>query len=315
MKAPVLLVLALMLPPLSHAQDYPVKPLRIVVGFPPGGGTDAVARLVTPKLSDSLGQSVIVDNRPGADTNIANEYVARATPDGYTLLLNTGAIAINMSLYGKVGYDAVRDFAPISLIASSPLVLAVGPALPVKTMKELIATARARPGALNYSSAGGPQHLAAELFKLRTKTNIVHVPYKGSGPSITALMGGEVQLTFTNIPTVIAQVKGGRVNVLAVAAASRSDLMPDVPTMKEEGLDMEAGVWYGLLAPAATPSRIVARLGEVMMNAARAPDLKQRLLNMGAEPVGSTPEAFAKQLRAEVVQWAEVVRLSGAKPN
>jgi len=296
-------------------QTYPTKPLRIVVGFPPGGGTDAVARLLAPKLTALLGQSVIIDNRPGAETNLANEYVARATPDGYTLLLTTGAIVINMSLYDKVEYDAIRDFAPISLVAASPLVVVAGPALPVKTLKELLDTAHAKPGQLNYSSAGGPQRLAAELFKVRTKTDLVNVPYKGSGPAITALIGGEVQLSFSNIPTVIQQAKAGRLRVLGVAARARSALMPDVATLQEQGVDMDAAVWYGLLTPAATPKGVVRRLSETTETALRANDIRERLMNMGAEPVGSTPDAFAKQLRTEVKQWAEVVRLSGAKPN
>ena len=296
-------------------QPYPAKPIRLVVGFPPGGGTDVVARLLVPKLNEYLGQSTFIDNKPGADTNIANEFVARAQPDGYTLLLNTGALAINMSLYEKVGYDALRDFAAISVIASSPLILVVGPALPVKTMNEFLSVARAKPGALNYSSAGGPQHLAGELFKLRTRTNIVHVPYKGSGPSITALIGGEVQLTFSNIPTVAAHVKAGRLHALGVAAASRAGLMPDVPTMKEGGVDIEAAVWYGLLAPSATPRDVIRKLADAAIKATRSPDMRQRLLELGAEPVGSSPEQFTEQLRAEVGQWAEVVKVSGAKPN
>jgi len=309
------MVIALVAASGAPAQTYPSKPLRIVVGFPPGGGTDAVARLLGPKLTELLGQSAIIDNRPGAETNLANEYVARATPDGYTLLLTTGAIAINMSLYDKVEYDAIRDFAPISLIAASPLVVAVGPALPVKTLKELLQAAQARPGQLNYSSAGGPQRLAAELFKVRTKTDIVNVPYKGSGPAITALIGDEVQLSFSNIPTVIQQAKASRLRVLGVAARARSALMPDVPTLQEQGVDMDAAVWYGVLAPAATPKAVVRRLSQATETALRAHDVRERLMNMGAEPVGSTPDVFAKQLRVEVKQWAEVVRLSGAKAN
>lgn len=308
-------MLGLLAPLGALAQDYPSKPLRVVVGFPPGGGTDAVARLLGPKLTELFGQSVIIDNRPGADTNIATEYVARATPDGYTLLLTTGAIAINMSLYGKVEYDAVRDFAPISLIATSPHVLVVGPALPVKTLKELLEAARARPGQLNYAGAGGAMRLAAELFKLRTETDIVHVPYKGGGPAMTAIISGEVQLGFANIPATMPHVRAGRVRVLGVAAPARSVLMPDIPTMKEQGVDMESAVWYGLFAPVKTPQAVVIRVVEAGMKAARAEDVRQRLLNMGAEPVGSTPEAFGRQLAVEVKQWAELVRLLGAKPN
>jgi tripartite-type tricarboxylate transporter receptor subunit TctC len=315
MKLLPLLLFALALPGSALAQAYPTKPVRMVVGFPPGGGSDTIARMLGRQLNEYLGQPVVIDNKPGADTNIASEFVARAQADGYTLLLNTGAIAINMSLYSKVNYDAVRDFSAISLVASAPLVAVVGPTLTVKSIEDLIAVARNKPGYLNYSSAGGPQYLAAELFKIRTKTNIVHVPYKGSGPSITALMGGEVHLSFSNIPTVLPHVKAGRLHALAVAARSRTQLIPDVPTMKEAGVNMEADVWYGLFAPAATPRTVIRKLADYTTKATRSTEMKQRLLDLGAEPVGNTPEEFAKQVRAEVTQWAEVVKISGAKPN
>lgn len=287
----------------------------MVIGFPPSGGTDAVARVLGPKLAESFGQPMVIDNRPGADTIVATEYKARATPDGYTLLLTTGAIAINVSLYDKVAHDALRDFAPISLIATSPHVLVVGPGLQAKTVKELLDTARARPGQLNYAGAGGPMRLASELFILRTKTSIVHVPYKGSGPAMTAIMSGEVQLGFANVPAAMPHAKAGRVRILGVAASARSVLIPDVPTMKGQGVDMESTVWYGLLAPAQKPKAIIAMIADASEKASRADDTKQRLLNMGAEPVGSSPEAFARHLRVEIKQWAEVVRLTGVKPD
>jgi tripartite-type tricarboxylate transporter receptor subunit TctC len=299
----------------AHAQSYPTKPIRLVVGFTPGGGVDINARLLAPKLHEYLGQQAIVENRPGAGTNIANEMVAKSAPDGYTLLVNTAAIAINMSLYKKVNFDAIKDFTPISVFSLAPNILVVHPSLPVKNVKELIALAKTKPGTMNYSSAGSgtTQHLTAELFKLRTGTQIVHVPYRGSAPSLTALIGGEVSLTFANIPAISGHVKAGRLRPLANASPRRSPQMPDVPTMKESGVSgVEVVVWYGVLAPAGTSREIVNTLAGAIAKAARSPDIRQRLLEMGAEPVGNSPEEFAKLLRDEVARWAEVVRISGA---
>ena len=234
------------------AQSYPTKPVRLVVGFTPGGGVDINARLLAPKLQEYLGQQIIVDNRPGAGTNIANELVARAAPDGYTLLVNTAAVVINMSLYKKVNFDAIKDFAPISLFSHSPNILTVHPSLPVKGVKDLVALAKAKPGAMNFSSAGAgtTQHLTGELFRLRTGTQIVHVPYKGSAPSLTALLGGEVEMTFANIPAISSHVKAKRLRALANAGAKRSDQLPEVPTMGESGIKgVEVVVWYGVLGP------------------------------------------------------------------
>ena len=297
---------------------YPSKPIRIVVGFTPGGGVDINARLLAPKLAEDFGQQVIVENRPGAGTNIANELVARAAPDGYTLLINTAAVAINMSLYKKVGYDAMRDFAPLSLFSMSPNILVVHASVPVRNVKELIVLAKARPGQLNFSSAGAgtTQHLAGELFNLRTGTKMVHVPYRGSAPSLTALISGEVDLTYANIPAISAHVKANRLRPLANLGPKRSDQLPEVPTMGEAGIKgVEVVVWYGLLAPAATPRDIVAKLGDAIARAARSPDTRQRLLDLGAEPVGNTPEEFGKLLREEVARWAEVVKVSGARAD
>ncbi len=300
------------------AQSYPSKPIRIVVGFTPGGGVDINARLLAPKLAEDFGQQVIVENRPGAGTNIANELVARAAPDGYTLLINTAAVAINMSLYKKVGYDALRDFAPLSLFSMSPNILVVHVSVPVKNVKELIALARARPGELNFSSAGAgtTQHLAGELFNLRAGTKMVHVPYRGSAPSLTALISGEVDLTYANIPAISAHVKAGRLRPLANLGPKRSDQLPEVPTMREAGIKgVEVVVWYGVLAPAATPRDIVVKLADAIARAARSPDTRQRLQDLGAEPVGNTPEEFGKLLREEVARWAEVVKVSGARAD
>jgi tripartite-type tricarboxylate transporter receptor subunit TctC len=303
---------------MAFAQTYPSKPIRMVVGFPPGGGVDINARLLGPKLAEYLGQQIIVENRPGAGTNIANELVARAAPDGYTVLINTAALVINMSLYKKVAYDAVRDFAPLSLFSMAPNILVVHASVPVRSAKEFVALAKSNPGKLNYSSAGAgtTQHLAGELFNLRAGTKIVHVPYKGSAPSITALISGEVDLTYANIPAISAHVKSGRLRPLANLGPKRSDQLPEVPTMREAGIKgVEVVVWYGVLAPAATPRDIVVKLADAIARAARSPDTRQRLQDLGAEPVGNTPEEFSKLLREELVRWAEVVKVSGARAD
>ena len=314
---PALAVLAALSAPYAHAQGYPAKTIRLIVGFTPGGGVDINARLLAPKLTEYLGQNVIVENRPGAGTNIANELVARAAPDGYTLLVNTAAVVINLSLYKKVNYEA-KDFAPISMFSQSPNILTVHPSLPVKNVKDLIALAKAKPGAMNFSSAGSgtTQHLTGELFKLRTGVNVVHVPYKGSAPSLTALLGGEVEMTFANIPAISSHVKVKRLRALANAGTKRSAQMPDVPTLKESGVNgVEVVVWYGILAPAATPREIVTTLSGAIAKAARAPDTRQRLIDQGAEPVGNSPDEFAKVFREETTRWAEVVKVSGAKAD
>jgi tripartite-type tricarboxylate transporter receptor subunit TctC len=296
--------------------QYPNRPARVLVGFTPGGGVDINARLAASKLTEYLGQQFVVENRPGAGTNIANEFVAKASPDGYTLLFNSPAVAINMSLYRNPPYDALRDLAGVSIFSESTNILVVPASLPVKSVQELVALARAKPGALNYSSAGSgsTQHLAGELFKLRTGTSIVHVPYKGSAPSIAALIAAEVQLSFVN-PVAIGQfVKTGRLRALGVASAKRTALLPDVPTMKEAGVEgVEVPLWFGLLAPAATPQDIVHILAAAVAKGAHSPDMQKRLLDQGAEPVGNTPEEFQAMLKDEVTRWAEVVKVSGAR--
>ena len=302
----------------AGSQTYPTKPVRIVVPFPAGGTSDILARAVGQKLGDETKQQFIVDNRPGAGTNIANELVAKAPPDGYTLLMNTAAIAINMTLYRKVNFDAVKDFAPISVFSQSPNILTVHPSLPVKDVKDLVALAKSKPGSLNYSSAGSgtTQHLTAELFKLKTGTNIVHIPYKGSAPSLTALLSGEVSLTFANIPAISSHVKSKRLRALANAGFKRADQLPDVPTLKESGINgVEVVVWYGLLAPAGTPKEIVNSLGSSVAKVTKSADMRRILHEQGAEPVGNSPEEFSKLLREEVVRWGEVVKVSGAKAD
>ena len=299
----------------AAAQSYPTRPVRVLVGFPPGGGTDIMARLLSPRLSEYLGQQYVVENRPGATTNIASAMVATSAPDGYTLLFTTSALAINMSLYKNLTFDAVRDFAPVSVFAESPNLL-VAHASAGGSVKELLAQARAKPGAMNYSSAGSgtSQHLAGELFKVRTGAQIVHIPYKGTAASLTAVIAGEVEFSFANVPAILGHVKNGRIRALAVLAPKRSELMPDVPTMKEAGVEgVEVPVWYALLAPAATPREIVRALADATMRAARSPELKQRLVEQGTEPVGNSPDEFAQMLKNEVARWAEIVRVSGAK--
>jgi len=299
----------------ATAQTYPVRPVRVLVGFPPGGGTDIMARFLAPKLAEYLGQPFVVENRPGATTNIASDMVAKAAPDGHTLLFTTSALAINMSLYKNLTFDALRDFAPVSVFADSPNLLVAHQSAGA-SVKELLARARAKPDSMNYSSAGAgtSQHLAGELFKARTGVKIQHIPYKGTAASLTAVIAGEVQFSFANVPAILGHVRSGRIHALAVLADKRSNLMPDVPTMKEAGVDgVVVPVWYALLAPAATPREIVKLLGDATARAARAPDLNQKLIEQGAEPVGNTPEEFSKLLREEVTRWAEVVRISGAK--
>ena len=299
----------------AAAQPYPARPVRMLVGFPPGGGTDITARLLAPKLSEYLGQQFVVENRPGASTNIASDLVAKSAPDGHTLLFTTSSIAINMSLFKALPFDALRDFAPVSVFAESPNLLVAHQSAGT-SVAELLAKARARPGGMNYSSAGSgtTQHLAGELFKVRSGTSIVHIPYKGTAASLTAVVAGEVQFSFANVPAILGHVKSGRLRALAVTSAKRSELMPEVPTMKEAGVEgVEVPVWYALLAPAATPREVVDALGAATARAARSPDTRQRLVEQGAEPVGSSPDEFAKLLREEVAKWAEIVKLSGAK--
>jgi tripartite-type tricarboxylate transporter receptor subunit TctC len=311
------LLLACLFAGSALAQAYPTHPVRIVIGFTPGGGVDINARLLAARLSEQTGQQFVVENKPGAGTNIANEYVAKSTPDGYTLLFNSAAFAINLALYKNPPY-ALRDFAPVSVFSESVNLLVVSASLPARSLKELVAMAKEKPGSLNYSSAGAgtSQHMAAELFKLRTGTNIVHVPYKGSAPALTALIAGEVQLSFSNTVAINQHVKSGRLRALAVAGPKRTEVLPDVPTMKEAGVEgVEVPLWFGLLAPAGTPREIVQLLAANVAKAAHSPDLRHKLVDQGADPVGNTPEQFQRQLDKEVASWLEVVKVSGAKAD
>lgn len=301
----------------AWAQTYPARPIKLVIGYPPGGGVDINARLLAGKLSELLGGSVVVENKPGAGTNIANDFVAKSAPDGYTLLMNTSAVTINMSLHKNPPFNTLRDFAPVAVFSDSQNIMVVNAAKPYKSASGVLAAARAKPGALTYGSAGpgSTQHLTAELLKLQTKTDILHIPYKGSAPALTALMSGEVDMVFINVPAILQHVRSGRLRPLAAAGNKRSELLPDVPTLTESGIKLEMALWFGVLAPAATPNQIVQTLNGAIAKAARAPDIKQKLLDQGAEPVGNTSEEFAAMLREEVPKWAEVIRASGIKPE
>lgn len=294
------------------ADAYPSRPVHVVIGFEPGGSVDIVGRMLAEKLGALLGQTVVIDNRPGAESNIANQFVARAAPDGYTLLLNTGAVAINASLYKNVHYDPVRDFKAVSMIGKSSIVLVSGPAMPVTSFHELLEATRANPGKYNYSSAGGPQLVAAELYKQRTHTSIVRIPYKGGAPAINAVIAGDVHISFSNIPTVVEHAKSGQLRILALADEKRSPVIPDVPTFKEQGIDMNVALWYGLFAPAGTPQSIIDKLASAVAAVGNSPDFRKKMANVGAEVVANTPAEFGQEVEQEVKQWAEVVKASGA---
>jgi tripartite-type tricarboxylate transporter receptor subunit TctC len=300
----------------AAAQGYPSRAVRIVVGFAPGGGVDISARLLASKLSEYLGQQFVVENKPGAGTNIAAVEVARSAPDGYTLFMNSPAVVINMALYAKPPYDLQRDFTGVSVFSKTTNLLVVPAAFEAKTVQELVKVAKEKPGSLNYASAGQgtTQHLAAELFKLRTGTRIVHIPYKGSGPSMSALLAGEVQLSFINPVAVGGHVKAGKLRALAVTDDKRTELLPEVPTMKEAGIEgVEVSLWYALLAPGATPRAIVDQLSAATARATQDSGIREQLRKQGAEPVGNSPAEFNAYLREEFARWSEVVRVSGAK--
>jgi tripartite-type tricarboxylate transporter receptor subunit TctC len=304
--------------PFAPAQGYPAKPVRMVVGFPPGGPSDLVARTLAQKLSAGLGQQVIVDNRAGAGGVIATEQVAKSPPDGYTLIHGTiGGIAVAMSLNPNRGYDTLRDFAPITQNVTVTNILITHPSVPAKSVKELLALARTRQGRLNYGSSGPGTlpHLAGELLKLMAKVEITHIAYKGSAPSFTALLSGEVDMSFENSLIALPQIKQGKVRALAVTGERRSKLLPELPTIAEAaGLPgYGASGWYGLLAPVATPKAVVARLHAETVQSLRQPDVVERLSGQGAEPVGNTPQEFGAFIRAEIDKWARLVKAANMK--
>jgi tripartite-type tricarboxylate transporter receptor subunit TctC len=298
------------------AESYPKKPITIVVPYPPGGPTDIVARVVGQKLGDRLGQQVIVDNRPGAGGNIGAALVARAAPDGYTLLLGTTAHAINPSVFPALNYDILKDFSPVVLLTSLPLVVITNASVPAKNVQELVALAKSKQGQLTYASSGNGQstHLAAELFKTMTGAPMTHVPYKGSAPALTDVAGGQVSVMFDTLLSAMPHIKSGRLKALAVTSAKRSASAPELPTVAESGVPgYEAVAWSGLLAPAHTPPEIVAKLNTEINVILGQPDVQKRFLNDGAEPVGGSPEQFSTHISSEVQKWATVAKLSGAK--
>jgi tripartite-type tricarboxylate transporter receptor subunit TctC len=296
------------------AQTYPVKPVRIIVPSSAGGGTDIIARVLAPELSKRLGQQVVVDNRPGAGTMIGMEIAAHSPADGYTLLMGLSTLAINSALYKKVPYDPMSDFAPITLATTSASILVVHPSLPVKTLKELIAFARARPGQLNYASAGTGTypHMTYELFLSMAKVKMVHIPYKGTGPAMVDMIAGQVASMAATVITGMPHIRSGRLRPLGITSLKRSDVAPDIPTVAEAGLPgFESLQWYGLLAPANTPKDIVNRLNKEMVQILQLPDIRKRFAMDAVDTVGNTPEEFARHIRAELDKWEKVAREAG----
>lgn len=310
--------IALQAPPSAQAQDvpgWPTRPITLVVPFPPGGTTDLLARLIARDAGTRLGQSLVVENRPGAGGGIGAATVARAKPDGYTLLMGTvGTQASNQFLYAQIPYDAAHDFAPITLVANSPNVLLVNPKLGAASVAQLIEQARRAPGSLNFASTslGGSPHLSGELFNRMAKVDIRHIPYKGSAPAMTDLIGGQVQLMYDNLPSAMGQINAGAVRAIAVTTRQRVPMLPDVPTVAESGLPgYEVNSWFGLLAPAGTPAPIVTRIRQVVADALRDPALRGQVEALGAIPVANTPEAYAAVIRADTDKWRQIIRDAG----
>ena len=302
----------------SDAQ-YPVKPIRMIVPSAPGSGPDIMARAIGQKLSESLGQSIVIDDKPGAGGIIGSETAAKAAPDGYTLIMsNAGSHAVNASLYAKLPYDPVRDFAPVTLVAMAPNILIVHPTLPVRSARELIALAKAKPGALTFGSGGNGStaHLSGEMFKTMAGINIVHVPFKGSPAAVIGVISGQIAMAFPNIPPALPHVRSGKLKALAVTTAKRSAAVPELPTVAESGLPgYEATAWFGVLAPAATPPQIIASLNAAIVKIVRTHDMQERLMAEGSEAVGNTPEQFGQIIRNDIAKWAKVVKASGARPD
>jgi tripartite-type tricarboxylate transporter receptor subunit TctC len=300
------------------AAPYPNKPIRLVVPFSPGGGNDIAARFVAQRLTEGFGQTAVVDNRPGAGSTLGTDVVAKSAPDGYTLLVTHNAIAINQTLYPKLPYDTVRDFAQVAIIGVTTNTLVVNPTVPVKTTKELIALARAKPGALNYAStgAGGTSHLAMEYFRLETGLNLVHIPYKGTAPALTDLVGGQTQAMISALPGTVPFINAKRVVALATTGKKRSAFLPDLPTLDESGVKgYEFDTWYGLHAPAKVPKDVIAKLSAEISKSLSRPEVKDQLFKQGIEVQITTPEEFAAYVRAEVAKMGKIIKASGAKPE
>ncbi len=315
--APAAIVaLALAVSSAVHAQTYPSKPVRVIVNFPPGAGTDIATRLVTAKLTETLGQQFVVDNRAGAAGNIGMELPARAAPDGYTLLTATAAAAISQTVFSKIAYDLNRDFAPVAMIAAAPFVLAVHPSLPVKSVPEVIALAKARPGQLSYATpgTGSSPHLTFELFKIQAGIDVLHVPYKGMVPAVTDVTGGNVSMTLGNTLTVMPYVKNGLLRGIAITTAARSAIAPELPTFVETGLPgFESGTWYGLMAPPHTPRDVVTWLNGAVVRSLDLADVRAKLMAQGAEPLSGTPEQMGEYVRSEIAKWGKVAKASGTR--
>ena len=298
----------------AYAQQYPVKPVRVIVPSSPGGGTDIVTRILTPELSKRLGQQFVVENRAGAGTMIGIEAGSRATPDGYTLLMGLSTLAINSALYKKVPYDPVKDFSPITVAVSSGSIIVVHPSVPVKTLKELIAFAKARPGQMNYASAGVGTypHMTMELLLSMAKLKMVHIPYKGTGPAMVDMLAGHTAAMAGTMVTTVPQIRAGRLRALGITSATRNNAVPEIPTVAEAGLPgFESVQWYGLLAPAGTPKDIVNRLHKEMVAILQTPAIKERFATDGAQPVANTPEQFATYIKSELTKWEKVARNAG----
>jgi tripartite-type tricarboxylate transporter receptor subunit TctC len=315
----IFVAIALASSAIAHAQtSYPTKPVRIIVPQSPGASTDLTARLIAQRLNAALGQSFIVDNRPGAGSIVGTDLVAKAAPDGYTLLVVASSITLNPTLHKNLPFEPIRDFAPITQLSSFPNLLTVHPTLPVKTVKDLVALAKAKPGSLNYGSSGAATgtHLSAELFKYMTGIDMVHVPYTGGGPAVQALLGGQVQLNFATIVSVLPHLKTGKLRGIAVTTAKRSPAAPEIPTIAESGVPgYDHGPWNGFLAPAKTPRAVVARLNEETARILHTPEVKNVFMSEGAEPVGNKPEEFAAIIKDETAKWAKVIRAAGIQAN
>lgn len=303
----------------AHAQSWPAKTVRIIVPFPPGGGLDFFARVTAPKLQENLGQQMVVENRSGAGGMIGADAVAKAAPDGYSLLFASSAeLTISQHLFPKMAYDTLKDFAPVSYAVHAALLFSVHPSIPAKSVKEVIALARARPGQMIYASAGtgGVQHLAGELLKTAAKIDIVHVPYKGAGPAVIDMVGGQVSMGFTALPSSIQHVRSGRLRAIAVTSGKRSEAAPELTTFAEQGFPtLDLVVWYAALFPAGTPPEIVARMSTEVNRAVHAPDIKAKLLQQGVEAVGTTPDQLAKFMQSEIVRYGKIIKDTGAKPD
>jgi len=311
MRKRIVLVLGLLAALPAWAQDWPAKPVRFIVPYPPGGGTDVIARIVQHPLSEALGQAIVIENRGGAGGAVGTEAAARSAPDGYTFLFTLSSHTINPLLY-KLNFDVERDFTPVSLIVSVPQLIATQPDAPIKSMQDVVAMAKAHPGSLNFASVGNgtPAHIAGELLKLRTGIDIVHIPYKGGGPAIADTLGGQVSMAIVSMPAAMAHVRAGKLRALAVTTLRRNPGAPEIPTVAEalNIPDYEVDSWYAMFAPAKTPPEIVARMQKEIARAIQLPDVKQKLLEQGGDTVGSTPEELDRVVKGELRKWAEVIR-------